>query len=75
MTLLLQTLGYKFYPYPSNLEFYTIQAANNKGADQPARMTTKVLISLRECAGWSAPLLFAYGKNRFSHDMAHIPVV
>ena len=23
--------------------------------------TTKVLIRLRECAGWSAPLLFAYG--------------
>ena len=24
------------------------------------------------CAGWSAPLLFVYGKNRFSHDGAHI---
>ena len=23
-------------------------------------------------AGWSAPLLFTYGLNRFSHDMAHI---
>ena len=34
---------------------------NNKGADQTARMP-----------GWSAPLLFAYGKSRFSHDMAHI---
>ena len=34
--------------------------------------TTKVLIRLRESAGWSAPLLFAYGINRFSHDMAHI---
>ena len=32
--------------------------------------TTKVLISLRGCAGRSAPLLFAYGKNRFSHDEA-----
>ena len=24
------------------------------------------------CAGWSAHLLFAYGKNRFSHDVAHL---
>ena len=32
--------------------------------------TTKVLIRLRGCAGWSAPLLFAYGINRFSHDVA-----
>ena len=31
--------------------------------------TTKALIRLRGCAGWSAPLLFAYGKNRFSHDV------
>ena len=30
------------------------------------------LIRLHECAGWSAPLLFEYGINRFSHDMAHI---
>ena len=34
--------------------------------------TTKVLIRLRECAGWSVPLLFAYGINRFFHDVAHI---
>ena len=34
--------------------------------------TTKVLIRLFGCAGWSAPLLFAYGINRFSHDMVHI---
>ena len=32
--------------------------------------TTKVLIRLRRCAGWSAPLLFTYGMNRFSHDVA-----
>ena len=31
-----------------------------------------MLIRLCECAGWSAPLLFAYGKNGFSHDVAHI---
>ena len=24
------------------------------------------------CSGGSAPLLFAYGKNKFSHDMAHL---
>ena len=34
--------------------------------------TTKALIRLRGCAGWSAPLLFAYGIKRFSHDVAHI---
>ena len=34
--------------------------------------TTKVLIRLRGCAGWSAPLLFADGINRFSHDVIHI---
>ena len=33
--------------------------------------TTKVLIRLRRCVDWSAPLLFAYAINRFSHDMAH----
>ena len=30
--------------------------------------TTKVLIRLR----WSAPLLFAYGIRRYSHDAAHL---
>ena len=34
--------------------------------------TTKALIILRGCAGLSACLLFAYGKNRFSHDVAQI---
>ena len=27
---------------------------------------------LRRCTGWSAPLLFALGINRFSHDEAQI---
>ena len=31
-----------------------------------------MLIRLRGYAGWSAPLLFAYGKSRFSHDVAHL---
>ena len=31
--------------------------------------TAKVLIRLRGCAGWSATLLFASGKNWFSHDV------
>ena len=31
---------------------------------------TKVLIRLRGCADWFAPLLFAYCINRFSHDVA-----
>ena len=33
---------------------------------------TKLLIRLCRCAGWSASLLFAYGKNRFSHDEARV---
>ena len=38
--------------------------------------TATALIRLRECACWSVPLLFAYGINRFSHDVAHfIPAV
>ena len=31
----------------------------------------KALIRLCGCTGCSAPLLFAYGKNRFSHNEAH----
>ena len=38
----------------------------------PRQRTTKVLIRLCGYAGWSAPLLFAYGKNRFSHDEAYM---
>ena len=34
--------------------------------------TTKALIRLCGCAGWSAPLLFAYGIKMFFHYMAHI---
>ena len=31
---------------------------------------TKALIRLHQCTGWSVPLLFAYGINRFCHDAA-----
>ena len=34
--------------------------------------TTKALIRLRGCAGWSAPLLFAYDINRFSQEVAQM---
>ena len=34
--------------------------------------TTKALIRLPGCADWSAPLLFAYEINRFSHDVAQL---
>ena len=36
---------------------------------------TNALVSLRGCAGWSAPLLFATPEDRFSHVEAHIKVV
>ena len=42
-----------------------------RGFILPRQWTTKALIRLRRWARWSAPLLFAYGINRFSHDMAH----
>ena len=32
----------------------------------------KNAIKLHGCAGWSAPLLFAYSINRVSHDLAQI---
>ena len=34
--------------------------------------TTKTLFRLCGCAGWSAPLVFTYGINRFSHDLAQV---
>ena len=39
-----------------------------------SQRTTKALIRLRGGAGWSAPLLFTYDKNRFSHDVAHFQI-
>ena len=36
--------------------------------------TTKALIRLRGCAGWSVRLLFTYDKNMFSHDVAHFHI-
>ena len=53
----------------------TLLAIASKGIILSRQRTTKVLIRLRGCAGWSAPLLFAYGINRFYHDMAHIWMV
>ena len=34
--------------------------------------TTKALIRLRGCAGWSVSLLFTYGINTFSHGLAQM---
>ena len=41
----------------------------SRGIILSRQRTTKALIRLHRCAGWSASLLFAYG--RISHDMAH----
>ena len=49
-----------------------ILAIGSIGIILSRQQTTKVLIRLRGCAGWSAPLLFAYAINRFPHDVAHI---
>ena len=48
-----------------------ISATVSRGIILSRQWTTKVLIRLRKCAGWSAPLLFAYGINWFFHDVAH----
>ena len=37
-----------------------------------SKRITKVLISLRGCAGWSASLLFTTPGDRFCGDEAHI---
>ena len=37
-----------------------------------SRQRKKALIRQHGCAGWSAPLLFAYGINRFSPDEAQL---
>ena len=44
----------------------------SRGIILSKQQTIKMLIRLQGCAGWSAPLLFAYGINRFSHDVAQI---
>ena len=43
----------------------------SRGIILSRQWTIKALFSLR-ILHWSAPLLFAYGINRFSHDVAHI---
>ena len=48
-----------------------ISAIGSRGNILSRQRTTKVLIRLR----WSAPLLFAYGINRFSHDVVHIKLL
>ena len=45
---------------------------SSKASILSRQRTTKALIRLRGCASWSAPLLFAYGINRFSHDVAQM---
>ena len=47
-----------------------ISVIASRGVTLSNQRTRKALIRLRGCAGWSAPLLFAYGINRFSHDVA-----
>ena len=49
-----------------------ISAIASTGIILSRQRTTKALIRLHRCAGWSATLLFTYGINRFSHYMAHI---
>ena len=49
-----------------------ISDLETRGIILSRQRTTNALIRLRGCAGWSASLLFAYGINRFSHDVAQL---
>ena len=53
--------------YRDQLEAWNFKY-ENRGIILSRQRTTKALI---RCAGWFAPLLFAYGIHRFSHDVAH----
>ena len=53
----------------SKLEISDIET---RGIILSRQRTTKVLIRLRERAGWSAPLLFAHGINMLSHYLAQV---
>ena len=57
-----------------DLEFLDI-VLETRGIILSKQWITKALIGLCGCACWSAPLLFAYGKNRISHDVAQLSVV
>ena len=51
---------------------FEISAIGNRCIILCRQRTTKALNRLLGCAGWFVPLLFAYGKSRFSHDVAQI---
>ena len=59
-------------PACSATESIEISSIASSGITLYRQRTIKALIRLRGCAGWSAPLLFAYGINRFAHDAAQI---
>ena len=48
------------------------EAVVSRGIILSRQRTTKVLIRVHGCVGWSAPLLFAHVINRFSHDLAQL---
>ena len=51
---------------------FEISDIETRGIILSRKQTPKALIRLRRCAGRSAPLMFAYGINRFSDDLAHV---
>ena len=59
--------------YRSKLESWNVGYIVSKGIMLSKQRTTKALIRLLGCAGWSASLLFAYAFNRFWHDVAQLP--
>ena len=61
-----------FRPGKTQLQRLEISDVETREILLSRQLTTKVLIRLRGCAGWSAPLLFAYSINRFSYDEAQI---
>ena len=54
---------------------FEISDIETRGIILSRQWTTKALIRLRGCAGWSAPLLFAYGITGFSWSSSYVFVV
>ena len=62
-------------PVPSAIEIsWTIEISLVASLNMilSEKRTTKALISLRGCTGWSTPLLFVNPKDRFFQVEAHI---
>ena len=56
--------------FKSNENIHKKEGGSYYDSNRPAQRHK--LTRVCGCAGWSVPLLFAYSKNRFSHDDAQL---